>query len=660
MGDGYRSDIDGLRGVAIIAVLFFHAHILGFGGGYLGVDVFFVISGFLITRLIATAPSFDLLDFYKRRARRLLPALFVVLAATTVGALVLMLPPEAESFSESVIASALFAANLFFWSETGYFARASEELPLLHLWSLGVEEQFYLVFPLAMILLARFRQRPLVWIIALAAASFTGACFADESDAFFLPHLRAWELLCGSIIALSPPLRSGPLSRDGVSLLGFLLIVSSIIWPGERSFSALVAAWPVAGAALVIFAATAGQTVVSRVLSSRGLVFVGLISYPLYLWHWPVMVAMRQIEQAPGVVATTAALAISVLLAVLTWRYIERPVRFGDVLPSRLILPVTAVASGLAVVVGAAINLSGGWPSRWSPAAVELAVDVSDVNPERRVCSNRKASQMIAGDVCYIGADKGPVTFAVMGDSHASSIWPAIDDAAAEAGRRGAILTRDGCRPILGVGPIKNGALRMGCSEFNEHAVRFLKDRPGIRTVFLSARWGAQATGYGLNSGQIYYADKETETPSVEENARTFERGLARMMEALQGREIVFVAATPEHPFDVPSTTALAAEDGDLMPVTPVAAFFERQKAVFSVVESLRDRITLLKPHEVFCPHGKCLAALGRHALYSDDSHISLEGAKLLVPMFRQFFIDSERNTLRISNAPGGGGISRP
>src|SRR5690606_9365554 len=192
---------------AVSAAGVFHVHCRGFGGGYLGVDVLFVISGFLITRLIATAPSFDLLDFYKRRARRLLPALFVVLAATTVGALVLMLPPEAESFSESVIASALFAANLFFWSETGYFARASDELPLLHLWSLGVEEQFYLVFPLAMILLARFRQRPLVWIIALAAASFTGAGFAGASDAFFLPQLRAWELLCGSIIALSPPLR---------------------------------------------------------------------------------------------------------------------------------------------------------------------------------------------------------------------------------------------------------------------------------------------------------------------------------------------------------------------------------------------------------------------------------------------------------------------
>src|SRR5208282_3269736 len=333
----YRRDVDGLRAVAVLPVLLFHAGLPGFPAGFVGVDVFFVISGFVITGgLIGAinAGRFSITNFYVRRFRRILPALVVTVMATTVGVILVLSPEARQDFASSVMATATFASNIYFWRKSGYFDPQSGGRPLLHTWSLAVEEQFYIVIPLALWLGVRLFGRRVWWLFALGAClSLAFSTYlierAPSADFYLLPS-RAWELLVGCLLVLAPlpPLRSRAI-REGCAVIGAGLIAWAVlVFNSDIPFPGVAAAVPAFGAALLIYAGGSGPSAVSRALSWGPVVGIGLISYSAYLIHWPLIVLTRAV-QLRDLTATQGLIvvAVSLALALLSWRYVETPYR---------------------------------------------------------------------------------------------------------------------------------------------------------------------------------------------------------------------------------------------------------------------------------------------------------------------------------------------
>jgi peptidoglycan/LPS O-acetylase OafA/YrhL len=378
----YRADIDGLRAIAVLAVVIFHIHGL-LPGGFVGVDIFFVISGYLIGGLILTDLSgvgFSLSQFYERRIRRIFPALFAMLAACAAVAWFCLYPTALVDFAKSAAAVALSGSNLYFWKTSDYFAGLAQSKPLLHTWSLGVEEQFYIVFPLVLIAARRFAPgRSRLILIVLAAVSVAASqatLLRSTSAAFYLPYSRAFELLIGSLVAAGAyPTLSNRVVREAVALAGAVLMAWSLItMRADAPFPGMAALAPCLGAAMLIAAGRDGQTLPNLVLAAPPLVFIGLISYSLYLWHWPALVlaphlfGLLEFSLWQKVTAVCAAF----VLATLTWWLVERPFRR---LPANRLAVFTAAILVVAAVVGlaASVILGKGFPARFSPEVARLA-----------------------------------------------------------------------------------------------------------------------------------------------------------------------------------------------------------------------------------------------------------------------------------------------
>lgn len=370
----YRPEVDGLRAVAVVPVVLFHADPARFGGGFLGVDIFFVISGFLITSIILKAMDeggFTILNFYERRARRILPAFFTVAILSSLAAWQILMPLELEDFGRSLIAASLFYSNFYFYGETGYFATAAELQPMLHTWSLSVEEQFYIVYPPLLMFLVS-RGMLLTWglgllaLLSVTAAEITSRVNAEFS--FFASHTRAFELLCGALVAVNREalLQWSPQLKRLLASAGFVGCLISFYlfsYDGLRH-PGVVTLVPVVSTALVL--AFAGQgSLPGRVLSWRPMVGIGLISYSLYLWHQPVF-ALYRVHQARALTDLEAVglIAISFVLAVMSWALIERPFRRRSVVASRLIPRWAAAFVLLPVAAGYVFTHMKGFPQR--------------------------------------------------------------------------------------------------------------------------------------------------------------------------------------------------------------------------------------------------------------------------------------------------------
>ncbi|MFN3618837.1 acyltransferase family protein [Sphingorhabdus sp.] len=369
----YRREIDGLRAVAVVPVILFHAGITVFSGGYVGVDIFFVISGYLITSILIAElelDKFSLVRFYERRARRILPALFFVMACCVPFAFMWMLPTELKDFAQSLIAVTLFASNVLFWREEGYFTAAAELKPLLHTWSLAVEEQYYLLFPFFLMFFWRFGRKRAFWAVAgLAAASLLLSEWGSQdapSATFYLAPTRAWELLVGSMCAFWLSGRE-PRTSNSLSLLGLMLIVFAIFYYDSTTpFPSVYALVPVAGAALIIMFG-GGASWAAQLLGKPAFVGIGLISYSAYLWHQPLFAfaRIRSITEPPPVLMVALA-ALSIILAYFSWVLIEKPFRRGalSILPSgRAVLFASGAGASMFVAMGLVGHATKGFES---------------------------------------------------------------------------------------------------------------------------------------------------------------------------------------------------------------------------------------------------------------------------------------------------------
>ena len=461
----YRPDIDGLRAVAVLPVLFYHAFPTTVPAGFYGVDIFFVISGYLITGIIhqqMLRRTFSVADFYFRRIRRIFPALIAVVLVTFVVACFILPPRELMSLGTNIAGGAVFAQNFILLGQVGYFDLAAEEKPLLHLWSLAIEEQYYIVWPLLLMLIGAWRRRSLAITLGLAVASFLGAVIVQRSapdHAFYLPVTRAWELLIGSGLALwingrQPTVGGANDQRTRlvyeVIAFGAMLLLAWAFWrynrftahPGSRTLL------PVFAAAALL--ATNGTLVHRYVLSSAPAVFVGLISYPLYLWHYP-LIAYAHIHYVEGVPRWTmpGLLVASVVLAWLTYRYIERPIRFGQ---RNVAYKVGALLSGMAAIglVGLVVDRTGGLPER-IPDSIRgfmLTGDETAVHWRRGKCL-LLPDQTAADFAPECDGDGHHPLVAIWGDSYGAALYPGLKYFGADRGFDVAEFTASACPPLL-------------------------------------------------------------------------------------------------------------------------------------------------------------------------------------------------------------------
>ena len=634
----YRPEIDGLRAIAVVAVIVYHARADWLPGGFVGVDIFFVISGYLISSIILRQVEegrFSFLEFYERRLRRIIPALLAMLVVTVGVFAIIALPEQSLRTAESAVAALLSVSNFYFWQESSYFAPSAEFMPLLHTWTLGVEEQFYFLFPVVVIVLAKFRL-PLKWLLALGtvASFFLGYWLSinKPSVAFFLLPARAWELGIGVCLAAGvvPAIRSDracnlvSAAGIGLILLSLFTIRSSMFFPGW------VALMPCIGAAMVIHAG--GRSSLARaLLANRPMVVTGLMSYSLYLWHWPVLTAFRIRTADIDLEIGSILLAIVVTLAVswLSWVYVEQPFRSRKVRTTRTVLSGIGIGSVALFSMAGVIAAANGFPERLNPRA-RLALEAStDIDPYRDRCHG-------AGDKsdCKFGDQSAPVTYAIVGDSHAAALRPAIEASG---------LMRDaaGTLYFLGACPFLDGAVKQRggseCEDFKSSAWSELEANPNLDTVVLAARWPYQLLGTLPESGGSsteYVVDDETRSPGRAENFRVFDRALRRTLQRLRSRglDVIVVGSVPEPGFDVPRTVALA-ELGDTEAPRGVRTSDVMKRA--GLADRLIERVVADYPGVRFlpiwpslCDRERCDVQRGGTPIYYDDDHLSYSFAR--------------------------------
>ncbi|HJW39969.1 MAG TPA: acyltransferase family protein [Rhizomicrobium sp.] len=619
---GHRNDIDGLRAVAILPVLFYHASIWPFSGGYVGVDVFFVISGYLITGLILreqVGTGFSLANFYDRRIRRILPALFAVLLAATIAALFILLPDELETYGKSLLGAVFFYANILFWQrDLDYFAADAAQNPLLHVWSLSVEEQFYLLWPLLLIALAR-RRRALPWAIGAIAAASLGLSFAfarsDPSATFYLLPMRAWQLLFGAILATGGlPAPRSAITRHAVAVGGFACVATAALVPsGGPLYHSLGA---VLGTAAILFAADGGDNVISALLATRVPVFIGRISYSLYLWHWPALVFVRlYLNRALNLGESLAVLAAAFAAAALSWRFIEQPIRArrGAAISFRGAALGAAAFAAVAVVLLAAQGL----PSRVPPDV--RTVDAEGTAPlEGRWCG--------PSDNCVSGSRALAGEAVLWGDSHARALAPGLDAFAAARHLRLRIFTRSACPPLPGLDVVSpGGAGYPRCAAFDRTALAAILASKTVRLVILEARW------------EIYFNDARIRPKAGAEPA--FSSALGHLLDTLNARGIPVLVVGNVPRFDDFPAHCYGRErlfGRDPTPcesqsvVDGLRPILKSEKLIFAAV-SPHDRFDrFYSPFTDLCDGAGCHAFSAGLVLYLDEHHLSAAGARLI------------------------------
>lgn len=632
----YRPDVDGLRAISILLVLFFHAGTSAFGGGFVGVDVFFVISGYLITSIIyreIAKGSFSFLWFYERRARRILPALITVVLATAGAGYFLLYPGVYSRVGDSALATLVAASNFYFLTNTGYFDAPAQSMPLLHTWSLGVEEQFYLAWPLLMLVASRFcrNSRP-AWIALLslvAIASFAAALHEvarDPKAAFYLPYTRAWELAIGGLLCFAPPIRSR--WAEALPPLGLAAIMwSAVALSAQEPFPGINALAPVIGAALVIYPQ---QTSLGLVLGR--LAPLGRISYSLYLWHWPLIVLWRTYNNDAPLTLTEATLLIvaSMGLSFLSWRYIEQPARRARF---RHVLAVALAGELGAAALVAPIVATGGFPGRLPPEMAGLGdpaqmwawkcAEMVELGLLQFPDTSRSLPTCVAG-ASWTTARHHAILW---GDSNAEAILPLLD--LVGRARDTAVALVNNCPAILHKGVVKRYWPELPtyndyCEASRSAVFRLLNGDMPIELVILAASWTNLPSSLDVT---------DADTRSLSAGLQLMEKGFDDLLPRLaaENRRIIVFGDIPKWTFADPipcvfSDVALARHPcGANRPFVSVVSFnVPAETAVHTVLSDTANRAHTIPylPERFLCDPDKCRVFVNGEFLYRDGDHL--------------------------------------
>lgn len=640
----YRPDIDGLRAIAVLSVVIFHAFPAGkLKGGFIGVDIFFVISGFLITGILLRelkAGTFSILQFYARRVVRIFPALIAVLVTCLVAGWLGLFSDEYAQVGKHVAGSAAFVVNLLLWQEVGYFDVSSELKPLLHLWSLGIEEQFYIVWPVFLWLAWRWRFSLLKLSITIAAASFAAGVyytFVDPTLAFYAPPTRFWELMAGGILAycLTQGIFPSDRHRDGFSILGLVLIVAGLLVIKKNyAFPGAWALLPVAGAVLLI--AAGPSAVVNRtVLSNKVAVWFGLISYPLYLWHWPILAFLR-IGKADGIYREIAwesrafAVIAAIALAWATYRVIERPIRYGG--DKRLWVPALSTAMVALLFTGAGIQTMNGIPSRVKLSPPSASVLFADYpHPQENAACADVYPELADAWSCLLSKER-PADVAIIGDSHAHQYYQSL---AKKLPSLSVLNTSaPNCLPFSG---------NARCEKIASETIAFLEKNRSIETVILAGYYSVLAAGlkYENIEGQRVAADL------TDDRRERFENAGRRMLASLvaQGKRVIVIRDIPDlifRPrdcvgFDNPLMASLRGSlnaksiDNCSISESDFRARIQTYDNSLAAILQEHPGIDTFDPRPLFCDGTRCVAYREPTFLYWNSDHLTIEGADMVI-----------------------------
>lgn len=629
----YRGEIDGLRALAVIPVILYHAGIKPFGGGFVGVDVFFVISGYLITSIILNdlrAGSFSIVNFYERRARRILPALFLVMFSSLPFVWFWLSPEDMKAFSKGLIAVPLFVSNFLFWYQSGYFDIATEIKPLIHTWSLGIEEQFYLLFPLFLIMIWRWSAGKIIvalltiFIASLSASQWGAYNYPDF--AFYMLPTRAWELAMGAGVAFyygqdNIKQHESCLAQWG-SLLGLSMIVLSVfLYNKDTPFPGVYALVPTIGAALIIVYAT-HRTWTGRLLGSKAVVGIGLISYSAYLWHQPIFAFARiRCHEAPTATLMLSLSAAVILVAYLSWRYIERPFRNRHKFTRRQVFWYAVIGSICLISLGI-LGRKANYFHKYRMSAAQIKVLATAVGNPKKECQNiENRHELQPSEACeYFGKN---ITWAVFGDSHAGQLAYALASKLNIKGVGVKQLTNNGCEPSYGLPSPKSS-----CAEWTDAAVAYLDRSPAIKTVIVSYRLNAEL--FGVNHVKTY-PDVPNNVP--ESSRAVIWQSYINLLQHFQrsGLRVVAVIQAPELRKPVADLIFRASDRPDNIIGVPFEWWTRRNNFVFDRLFMIPNGVVVVDPSILFCDSSNCLAVRGGTSLYIDDNHLSVAGADVVV-----------------------------
>jgi peptidoglycan/LPS O-acetylase OafA/YrhL len=647
----YRPDIDGLRAIAVLAVILYHAEIPGFGGGYVGVDVFFVISGYLITQLLAASADkplrSQLKDFYLRRGRRILPALFATSLIVAVAAVAIFLPWDLATLGRYLAATPVFLTNAAAWASEvgGYFSSKLVHAPIAHFWSIAIEEQFYLFYPLTLAFICRYlpdRQR--LALIALTTASLAVCIWGSyhaPAASYFLAPSRAWELLLGGGLAtsgqrsLKSPIANELLAAVALVTLAFVTTQygANIHYPGWYAIA------PCAASAVLIQTGRRQLTLVGKLLSLRPFVFTGLISYSLYLWHYPVLVLANYyfLEEVRGF-RLGVLLASIYLLAVASWKWIEMPIRRRQLLASnRRFASWALIVSVVLLLTGILYWKSDGLAWRFPPetrARGNAWLSKGDFLPK---CERLSLDQIASGRLCSVGPQDDDATRGLIwGDSHAMVLLPAYEQLAQLHHMRLFFAVRYVCRPLVGAVMRQwNESDRKYCGGFNAAVVQAVR-RLDPSLVILNAHW--------------IDVDADIIPPSSADAApddSNFKRGLRETLREAGSshRSLCVVLDVPQFKYDLPVALGVARKRGsseDFLKLSRAQAQ-ERFSGPERDIRALAQEDPMLKvvdPKDLLCRADSCIFESGGQLLYGDRDHVSSAGAQFIASALDGCFRD--------------------
>jgi peptidoglycan/LPS O-acetylase OafA/YrhL len=617
----YRADIDGLRAVAVLLVLVYHVRLSAgrffASGGFVGVDVFFVISGFLISSVILadiSASQFSLFAFYERRIRRIIPALSVMMLVTCFLAYRYLLPTELVDYAKSLLAATFSLSNIYYWRQSGYFDAPAAMKPLLHTWSLAVEEQFYIFFPLFLVFVHKLfprRLRPFIFTVAIFSfiMSAVGALRYPVST-FYLAPTRAWELLLGTILSLDVlPKIVGPLWRNIASASGLVLIlIASFLYTTETPFPGVAALLPCLGAALIIAAGQTGPSIVSRALSFKPLVFTGLISYSLYLWHWPIIVfhGMGAFVRSgtSDRVSKLLLIALSFLVATASWKFVEIPFRSGRFkLKGVLAFKTAGIAAVSLAVMAVGLLWAKGIPSRFPVDAVTVAsyLDHGGTNYYRDgscFLSSGYAFQDFNYATC-LREDSSKKNYMLLGDSHAAHLWYGLSTTL--DGVNVMQANASGCRPTVEQTMAAEDRCRL---LMNYIFSRFIPTHH-VDALLLSGRWKAE--DIPRLSSTIIWANE---------------------------RKIPIILFGPMLQYDSPLPRLLATSMKNKAPAMPFdhrIAEYQRMDGVLMKLAREEWKVRYISFFETLCGTSSCIEyAADDVPLQFDSSHLTKDGSVLV------------------------------
>ena len=631
----YRTDIDGLRAIAVLSVIAYHVSNSLLPGGYFGVDMFFVVSGYLITSIVWTEIKerrFSIARFYERRVRRILPALLLLLIFATIAALSLLLPAGLIDYGRSLLATGAFLANIYFWRDTNYFSPNAGEKPLLHLWSLGVEEQFYILFPPMLLLMARYRPTAALAIVAILTVgslclNMLALHIGADSPAFFLLPARAWELGAGAMLAMLPAgLHPAAKRAEVAAVLGALLLIVGLAHPIRLYETVPEAIFAVTGTALLIYAgernsAARNHPIINRLLSLPLLVFIGLISYSLYLWHWPVLVFSRYyLVRALTWRELIAALLTMLVCAAVSWRFVERPFRDRSV-RFRLVASVLSAAMA-AVVVGAAIFIiANGFPRRLNAAAAVIDEAVGN-NYRCPVAGYLKFGSSRACQMNLPSRNPADAEVVLLGNSHAQMYAPAWESILSARRQTGLLVPLNGCLPTV------QANISLACVAAAAQNLAEVLRLPHVQTVIIGLTWNHPP-------GEL--VDVEGHASDYAQS-QAFLSAIDDLIDRLHGagKRVVLIGPVAEPGYDAASVVSRQLAFGhplDRPAYTNATDFHERFDAAIQHFEARKD-VAFVRPDRIQCIGERCNYFIEGHALFADSNHIAANELQRFEPIF--------------------------